>query len=144
DLPGLLDPAYALQRSMRHLALEAISRADVVLHLHAAPDAPAPELASLVPDLPPLKVPVVVCYTKADLVPDQRRAELAATGAAVTSTEQPDSIAALIKRLGPLLPERPFRHDPDEIGTQPMRFFVAEFLREAAFTYLDEEVPYSI
>lgn len=144
DLPGLLDPAYALQRSMRHLALEAITRADVVLHLHAAPEAPAPDLVTLLPDPTILKVPVVVCYTKADLITSGRRAELAATGAAITATTEPESIAALLARLGPMLPERPFRHDADEIGTQPMRFFVAEFLREAAFALLEDEIPYAV
>jgi GTPase len=45
DLPGLLDPAYLLQERMRALALEGVRRADVILHLHPAPDAPAPPLA---------------------------------------------------------------------------------------------------
>ena len=42
-----------------------------------------------------------------------------------------------------LVPEGPFRHDVDDIGTQPVRFFVGEYLREAAFAELGEEVPYS-
>ncbi len=143
DLPGLLDPAYALQRSMRHLAMAGLENADVILYLHPAPEAPAPDLATLVPDLPPLRAPVVTCYTKADLVSTERRAELAAEGAAVVATNDPDSISSLLSRLAPLLPERPFRHDPAEIGTQPMRFFVTEFLREAAFELLEDEVPYA-
>ena len=32
---------------MRELAVEALGRMDVVLHLHPAPDAPAPALESL-------------------------------------------------------------------------------------------------
>ena len=39
DLPGLLDPAYLMQARMRALALEALERMDLVLHLHPAPDA---------------------------------------------------------------------------------------------------------
>ena len=54
DLPGLLDPAYLMQERMRELALEAIQRMDVVLHLHPAPDAPAPPFLALARlDAPP-------------------------------------------------------------------------------------------
>jgi len=42
-----------------------------------------------------------------------------------------------------LLPEAPFEHDPEDVGTQPLRFFVVEYLREAAFELLGEELPYS-
>jgi GTP-binding protein Era len=144
DLPGLLDPAYALQRSMRHLALAALERADVILHLHPAPETPAPSLAALLPDIELPGAPVVTCYTKADLVPPGAVRELAAGDVVVTSVSDPESIRRLLDRIAPLLPERPFRYDPDEIGTQPMRFFVGEFLREAAFELLEDEVPYSI
>jgi GTP-binding protein Era len=144
DLPGLLDPAYALQRSMRHLALAALERADVILHLHPAPEAPAPSLAALLPDIELPGAPVVTCYTKADLAPPESVRELAAGDVVVTSVSDPESIKRLLDRIAPLLPERPFRYDPDEIGIQPMRFFVGEFLREAAFELLEDEVPYSI
>ena len=40
-------------------------------------------------------------------------------------------------------PEAPFEFDPEDIGTQPLRFFVVEYLREAAFELLGEELPYS-
>ena len=42
DLPGLLDPRYLLQERMRLAALETLRRADVVLYLHPAREAPAP------------------------------------------------------------------------------------------------------
>ena len=149
DLPGLLDPAYALQRSMRALALEGLARADVVLHLHPANEAPAPDLDQLIPDLllqasPARHQTRLLVYTKSDLVGEEARAALAATGAVVVSERDPASIALLLERIAPMLPIGPFRHDPDEIGTQPLRFFVGEYLREAAFELLEDEVPYSV
>ena len=125
DLPGLLDPAYALQRSMRTLALEGLARADVILHLHPANEAPAPNLDDLIPDLHQHASPVtrrpsrLLVYTKSDLVGEEARAALAATGAAVVSERDPASIALLLERMAPMLPVGPFRHDPDEIGTPP-------------------------
>src|SRR6476646_8671439 len=44
DLPGLLEPSYLMQARMRELALDALRRVDVVLHLHPADHAPAPSL----------------------------------------------------------------------------------------------------
>jgi GTP-binding protein Era len=62
----------------------------------------------------------------------------------VVSEREPGSILTLLDRLAPLLPTGPFRHDPEDIGTQPLRFFVGEYLREAAFALLEDEVPYSV
>jgi GTP-binding protein Era len=36
------------------------------------------------------------------------------------------------------------RYDADDLSTQPVRFFVTEFVREAAFEVLHEELPYSV
>jgi GTP-binding protein Era len=149
DLPGLLDPAYPLQHAMRRLALDALARADVILHLHPAPEAPAPALASLVPDLadaPPAirpRSPLVV-YTKADLLSPPRREALAATGALLVSTTDRAALDTLVERVAALLPLAPHRHPEDEIGTQPLRFFVGEYLREAAFALLGDELPYAV
>lgn len=143
DLPGLLDPEYLLHRSLRHLALEQLGKVDVVCQLHPAIEAPAPAWEALVPDGPPLRRAPVLVYTKGDTIPAARRAELEASGALVVSTSSPPSIERLLAHLGTLVPERPFLHDPDDIGTQPVRFFVGEYLREAAFDLLEEELPYS-
>ena len=144
DLPGLLEPAYALQRSMRHLALAALEKADLVLHLHPASEAPAPPFLELVPDAGPIGARVLTLLTKSDLVSEARRDVLAAEGNLLVSTELPASVDLLLERLAPMLPEGPFRHDPDEIGTQPLRFFVTEYLREAAFLLLEDELPYAV
>jgi len=52
--------------------------------------------------------------------------------------------ASPLGALGARLPESPFHYDPDEIATQPLRFFAAEFVREAAFELLRQELPYSV
>jgi GTP-binding protein Era len=65
-----------------------------------------------------------------------------AQGDLVTS-ENGSGLPQLLARVRGLLPERPFEFDRDDVGTQPIRFFVEEFLREAAFELLEEEVPYS-
>jgi GTP-binding protein Era len=142
DLPGLLDPAYALQASMVAAAHDALARADVVLHLHPAPDAPAPAFAELARLERPLRAPVLTVYTKGDLLPPTRREELGAR-AIVVSAATGEGTDELLGRVRVHLPERPFDFDPDDVGTQPIRFFVVEYLREAAFELLDDELPYA-
>jgi GTPase len=142
DLPGLLDPGYLLQERMRQLALEAAGGADVVLHLHPAPEAPAPAFHELAGLSRPLPVPVITVYTKGDLLTPERRTTLEKVAPVVASSGD-QGLDRLLDRVRLLLPERDFEHDPDDIGTQPLRFFVVEYLREAAFSLLGDELPYS-
>jgi GTP-binding protein Era len=142
DLPGLLDPAYMLQQSMRTLAIEVLPRAHVILHLHPAPEGDAPDFRALVPDAPPFTAPILDVYTKGDLLAPAARKALEAR-ALVTATSEPRTIARLLEKLRGMVPESEFAHDPDYIATQPVRFFVGEYLREAAFAELGDEVPYA-
>ena len=142
DLPGLLDPAYLLQTRMRELALDIIMRMDLVLHLHPAPDAPAPPFERLARLDAPIDVRTLTVYTKGDLLRPDRRAVLERESP-VVGVEDEAGMKKLLHRMGSLLPEREFEFDPDDIGTQPLRFFVVEYLREAAFDLLEDELPYS-
>ena len=142
DLPGLLDPGYLLQSRMRELALDTARRMDLVLHLHPAPEAPAPPFERLAGIAQPLGVPTLTVYTKGDLLPPSRRTALEVEAPVVSETGD-QGLDRLLARVRPLLPERGFEFDPEEIGTQPLRFFVVEYLREAAFALLKDEVPYS-
>ena len=142
DLPGLLDPSYLLQARMRELALQTARRMNLVLYLHPAPDAPAPPFDRLTGLAEPLPVPVLIVYTKGDLIHPTRRAELERE-TPVVATAGDDGITRLLDRVGSYLPEREFEYDPDDVGTQPVRFFVVEYLREAAFELLGDELPYA-
>ncbi len=142
DLPGLLDPEYAMQARMRHLALEGVRQADVILHLHPAPEAPAPDLVTVagLPQRP--RAPVLTVYTKGDTLSPLRRSALSAESL-VVSCPTGEGIDALLTAVAALLPEREFSYPADDLGTQPMRFFAVEYLREAAFQYLEDELPYA-
>jgi GTP-binding protein Era len=142
DLPGLLEPSYLMQARMRELALDTLERMDLVLHLHPTPDAPAPPLAELAGLPKPLPRPVLTVYTKADLVAPARREALAGAGI-VVSAATGEGVETLLARIRDHLPEREFEYDPDDVGTQQLRFFVVEYLREAAFELLGDELPYS-
>jgi GTP-binding protein Era len=141
DLPGLLEPSYLMQARMRHLALDALRRVNVVLHLHPAPDAPAPPLERVARLDAPIPAPVLTVYTKGDLLSEAGR-EALAQDAIIVAAERRQGLDPLLARVRERLPEAEFEFDPEDIGTQPVRFFVVEYLREAAFELLEDELPY--
>lgn len=141
DLPGLLDPRYLMQTRMRAAAVAEVRRADVVLHLHPAPEAPAPDFATVAGLESPLRGTLLTVYTKGDLIDAAGRAALA--DELVVSATTGQGLPELLERMRAHLPVRPFEFDPDDLGTQPLRFFVVEYLREAAFELLADEVPYA-
>src|SRR2546425_216410 len=75
--------------------------------------------------------------------PKPQSTRLPARLAAVSAVTR-EGLDALLDTLRTHLPDGPFHYDPDEMATQPMRFFAAEFVREAAFELLHEELPYSV
>ena len=142
DLPGLLDPKYPLHDRMRESALEALERVQVILHLHPAADAPAPPFWRLAGTGAVPHTPVLTVYTKADLL---RPEEMAALRDGIPiSAKTKEGLPALLEGIRQFLPEAPFEYDPEDVGTQPLRFFATEYIREAAFDLLEDEVPYAI
>jgi len=145
DLPGLLDPAYPLQARMRAAMLATLERVHLVLHLHPAAVAPAPPFWPLTRLEHARETPVLVVYTKGDLVPASGTPTPGATDAgSVVSAETGAGIPELLGRIRGYLPVAPFEYEADDVGTQPLRFFATEYLREAAFAHLEEEVPYGL
>lgn len=145
DPAGLLEPAYLMQAQMVTAAHAALKTADAVLHLHPLADAPAPTLTSLLSDIPPLAGPVLTVYTQADAVAPRTRAALGtAHDALAVSAVSGEGLDALLAWCRAQLPPGPFRYDPEALSTQPVRFFVEEFVREAAFEHLAAEVPYAL
>jgi len=154
DPAGLLDPGYPLQKAMVRAAIASLNDADLVLHLHPLPQAPAPPLEQIARELTldGLEVTpgrVLTVYTKADLAHSERRtangeAPGGRDGAYVVSAVSGEGLVELLGAIRARLPESPFLYDADDIGTQPVRFFAAEFVREAVYAELEQELPYCV
>jgi GTP-binding protein Era len=141
DPPGLLVPSYRLQEKMREAALRAVADSEVIAYLHPLPDFPAPPFERIAGLAGPPAAPVVTVYTKADLVPLAQRPD---GGALLVSAVTGEGLGRLLDRLAERLPLGPFHYPADEMATQPLRFFAAEYVREAAFDLLEAELPYSV
>ena len=144
DSPGLLEPEYKLHEAMRAAALRAIADAEVIAYLHPLSEYPAPPLAQVARLERPPKAPIVTVYTKSDLCPPPPNRQTAHPPDIAVSAVTGAGLDELLLTLRAHIPEGPFHYDPDELATQPMRFFAAEFIREAAFEQLREELPYSV
>ncbi len=149
DTPGLLRPRYPLQEAMLREALEAREEADALLYVVDAGFGPSIEDA--LGARPPPEVPAVLCLNKVDRLAgaeaDALADRLAETGwdpvlpTVATEGRGVDALrAAVLERL----PASPPYYPTDELATAPVRFFVAEFVRETCFERLAEEVPYSV
>ncbi len=143
DSPGLLEPEYQLHEVMRAAALRAIDDAEVIAYLHPLADYPAPPLTAVAKLQRPPRAPIVTVYAKADVVNPSHR-PIVQPSDVVLSAVTREGLDVFLETLGSRLAESPFHYDPDELATQPMRFFAAEFVREAAFEQLHEELPYSV
>jgi GTP-binding protein Era len=146
DTPGLLEPKYALQESMRSAALKALDEADVVVYLADAADGAPPPLdqAAKIERLP--RAPILEVLNKSDMLTPSRRAELAEARpeAVFISARTGEGVEDLLDRVRTMLPESPFLYPDDDVSTQSVRFFVAEMIRETVLEQLHDEVPYSV
>ena len=145
DTPGLLNPKYPLQEAMRSAALRALDEADVIIYLADATEGTAPSLSEAADVKAPIRAPVIVALNKSDALASVRREELAGRDdVMLISALTGDGVPELMARVASRLPESPFLYPEDEISTQPVRFFVAEMVRESVLEQLHDEVPYSV
>jgi len=145
DTPGLLNPRYPLQEAMRSAALRALDEADVIVYLADATEGTPPPLADAADVKTPIRSPVIVALNKSDALAAARREELSGRNdVMLISALTGEGVPELMARVATRLPESPFLYPEDEISTQPVRFFVAELVRESVLEQLHDEVPYSV
>jgi GTP-binding protein Era len=144
DTPGLLNPRYPLQVAMRSTAIRALEDADVIVYLADATDGPPPSLfeAAGLERVP--STPIITALNKSDRLDPTAAATLSGQDLVLVSALTGDGIPDLLTRIEQNLPESPFLYPADEISTQPVRFFVAEMVRETVLEQLHDEVPYSV
>lgn len=150
DTPGLVDPRYLLHKAMMHIALQVISDSDVVLLLIDA-SAGVPEFGPDVMELLDRAPRLLVVSNKLDVAgPDKRdkvrewsrgRFNLDPIEVSAVTGEGTEALRAEIAKR---LPVSEFLYPEEDVSSQPVRFFVAELIRETVFEQYSQEVPYSV
>ena len=146
DTPGLLEPRDTLHSAMRNAALAAVRDADVLVHVV---DATKQRIVSFVEAAALAnepKAPIVLALNKADLLDQAKQDALRARypDAVLISATTGANIDALVTAVTQRLPVSPYLYPDDEISTQPVRFFCAEFVRETALEQLGDELPHAL
>jgi len=150
DTPGLLQPRYLLHESMQEEARDGAANADVLVYVADAGYERSLEHAASY-DPPPHSRPIL-CLNKRDRVDDEaaraliNRFEASAAWEAVipTTATTGDGADRLREAILQRLPPGPAYYPEQEVATAPVRFFVAEKIREVCFEELGEELPYSL
>ncbi|MFH1071501.1 MAG: GTPase Era, partial [Candidatus Glassbacteria bacterium] len=146
-----IEPHDRLQEYMLQASFKAVSGADMVLMMIEASVGDILEDQPLLERLRGVDVPRFLLINKIDLMDKPRLLPLIAqfdkTGlfdsilpvSALTGDGLPELTREIVARL----PKSPFLYSEDQIATQPMRFFVAELVRETIYDMLHDELPYA-
>ncbi|MBL7764548.1 MAG: GTPase Era [Chitinophagaceae bacterium] len=148
DTPGILKSNYKLHDRMMKEVDAVKQGTDVVLFIVDVKDDPE-ELMLLLDGLK-TNQPVVIAINKIDKgkpVQIERVRNLFSTHKHVKSILEISALNRthldlLLQEIVKLLPAMPAYYDEDTLTDKPMRFFVAEMIREKLFFLLDEELPY--
>lgn len=150
DTPGVIDPRYELQKAMMKTVDRARTDADIILLIVDVKDAQIPgRIFKMFSSMKRKKIFLVM--NKIDKVTEQEAEAVAGQiqekfdfddtlfVSALNGTglqNLMDTIKANIKPGPPFYPK-------DMISEQPVRFFVAEMIREQLFLLYHQEIPYS-
>lgn len=152
DTPGLLEARDLLQKSMLGAALEALQEADVVLLVVDCTRSPDErDTERIRAALDEATAPRVVALNKVDAAPAEAVSawerwvgeHLDAETYRISALEG-TGVDELLTALRDRLPAGPFLYPEDDIATDPVRFFVAELVRETIFEQFRQEIPYSV
>jgi GTP-binding protein Era len=140
DTPGRHASKRALNRALNELVDQAAADCDLALVLVDLTRGWEPEHAELCAALAERGTPFLV----AGLATWPRVGEWGAAGALRVAAPTGEGLAALLDEVVRRIPEGPPLYPGDEITDRPLRFLVAERVREAAFEELAQELPYAL
>lgn len=152
DTPGFQQKhVNALNRSLNKTVTQVLAEVDVVLFviepMHLG------EADRLVLNMLPRNKPVLLVVNKADLMGDKGNLlpliqdfdlEFPFTAIVPVSAKKNLYLDELLQAVRQHLPEQEAIYGEDELTDKNERFLAAELLREKAFRFLGDEVPYSI
>jgi len=148
DTPGLHEKEKLLNQFMLEEALKAIGDCDVILFLVPATDSTKSYEAFL--KLNP-KAPHLLLLTKTDLMSQDEILQAIEKyqdfqdrfiSLVPISIKKGSDRAYLLGEIVKHLPEHPYLYDPEILTTDPMRELYREFIREAIFENISDEIPY--
>lgn len=150
DTPGVVNASYKLHEAMMSYVEASIKDADILLFITDMHETEMNHKETL-ERIQKLRIPVLVIINKVDLSDQDKVIARKEYWQERLPNAEIIPISALHNfntdtvwgRIMALLPEGPAYFDKDELSDRPMRFFVAEMIREKIFMYCEKEIPYA-
>ncbi len=151
DTPGIIKPAYELQKSMMGFVKSAFEDADVLLYLVELGEKALKD-ETFFNKITSAKVPVLLLINKIDKGNEELLKESMELWEKQVPNAEIFAISALenfgipevFKRIIDLLPESPAFYPKDQLTDKPERFFVNEIIREKILIHYKKEIPYAV
>jgi len=150
DTPGLLKPAYSLQKSMMSFVSSSLEDADLVIYVVDLMEKHDEE-EEILEKILENDTPVLFVINKTDLNKGSRLKDkidywllmYPELEIMTISALKNDNVDELFGRIIQSLPEHPPYFPLDTLTDKPEKFFASEIVREAIFENYKQEVPYS-
>lgn len=151
DTPGIIKPAYEMQKSMMDFVKSAFEDADVLLYMVEIGEKELKD-EDFFNKIIHAKIPVLLLLNKIDKSNQEELEEQIALWAAKVPNAEIYPISALenfnvkevFARILELLPVSPAYYPKDALTDKPERFFVNETIREKILLNYDKEIPYAV
>ncbi len=151
DTPGIIEPAYELQKSMMDFVKSAFDDADVLVYMVEIGEK---ELKSeaFFNRIINSKIPVLLLLNKIDTSSQDEVEEKLAYWSEkvpnafvyIISALEKFNVDVVLQKIIELLPESPAFYPKDQLTDKPERFFVNEKIREKILIHYKKEIPYAV
>jgi GTPase len=151
DTPGIIKPAYEMQKSMMDFVKSAFEDADVLIYMVEIGEKELKDEAFF-NKIIHAKIPVLLLLNKIDKSNQEQLEEQIDLWREKVPNAEIYPISALenfnvkevFARILELLPESPPYYPKDALTDKPERFFVNETIREKILLNYDKEIPYAV
>ncbi|MDR1792132.1 MAG: GTPase Era [Bacteroidales bacterium] len=150
DTPGILTPNYKMQAYMMKYVEAAIADSDILLYMVDCKETKFEQ--KIINSVKKLATPCIVVINKIDKADDLLVEKSVQFWQQLLAPQHICCISALYKlnvddlmsKVVSLLPLSPPYFPKDDLTDRPMRFFVAEMIREKILLQFKKEIPYSV
>lgn len=151
DTPGIIKPAYEMQKSMMDFVKSAFEDADVLIYMVEIGEQELKDEAFF-NKIIHAKIPVLLLLNKIDKSDQiQLEEQIELWKGKVPNAEiypisalENFNVKEVFARILELLPESPAYYPKDALTDKPERFFVNETIREKILINYDKEIPYAV
>ena len=152
DTPGLYRQHNELTRRMMHATEETVKEVDAILFVEDAHAGMPDEDIALIKKYSALGVPMVVAFTKTDIMPEKNIPEEAAklfeagilNEVVPVSARRRKNLKKLETEILKLLPDGEKLYTEDIISDKSEKFMIAEIMREKILLGYEKEIPHGV